>query len=89
MRGLPKAYVGAECDGRRVGGLGDVAVGRVHANATDRLRLTQPAVLPRRGAIGRLVDAITLHDVAAQLHFTHADVNDIGIRLAHADRADR
>ena len=36
-----------------------------------------------------LVDAVALHDVAAQLHLAHADVDDVGIRLGDRDSADR
>ena len=68
----------------------DVAVGRVHAEARDRLRIAEiRQVIPLLAAVGGLVDAVALDDVAAQLRFTAADVDDVGIRLAHGQRANR
>ncbi len=68
----------------------DVAVGGMDAQPRDRLRVAQIAeVIPLHAAVGRLVDAVALDDVAAKLRFAAADVDDVGIRVAHRQRADR
>ena len=62
----------------------------MHAQARDRLRVAEIGeVIPLHAAVGRLVDAVALDDVAAQLRFAAADVDDVGVRLADRQRADR
>src|SRR5690606_36812763 len=61
----------------------------VMAAPADRAVALEPEVLPGAAAVGRLVDAVALHDVPAQLDLAHADVDDVGVRLAHGDGADR
>ena len=46
-------------------------------------------VRPGLAGVGRLVDAVAGHDVAADARFAHADVDDVGIRFGDGDRADR
>src|SRR5690606_37497364 len=55
----------------------------------DRHRLLEAHVRPGAAAVGGLVDAVALDDVAAQLRLAHADVHDIGVRLGNGDGADR
>ena len=71
---------------RRVDG---VAVGGMHAQPRHGLRVLEAEVRPRLAAVGRAVDAVALDDVAAERHFPAADVDDVGIALAHAERAHR
>src|SRR5690606_4534122 len=61
----------------------------VDADAGDRAGVLEPEVLPGAAAVGRLVDAVTLHHVPAELDLAHPYVDDVGIRLAHGDGADR
>jgi hypothetical protein len=49
----------------------------------------QSHVPPGLAAVGGLVDAVALHDVAAQFGLAHPDVDDVRVRLAHLHRAHR
>ena len=46
-------------------------------------------VRPGLAGVGRLVDAVARHDVAADARLAHADVDDVGVRFGDGDRADR
>jgi hypothetical protein len=46
-------------------------------------------VRPRLAGVGRLVDAVARHDVAADARLAHADVDEVRVRLRDGDRADR
>ena len=67
----------------------DVGIRRIDANARNRLCVAQPDVFPRLARVGRFVHAVALHDVAAQLRLAHAQIDKVGIRFRHCDRADR
>ena len=73
-------------EGRHVHAFG---VGRVDADAPDRVGVGEAEVPPVRPGIVRAVDAIALEDVGAELHLAHADVDDVGVGRCHRDRADR
>ena len=49
----------------------------------------QPGMLPCLAAIGRAVNAVTLHDIGAQLAFAHADIDNVGIAGRHRHRPHR
>ena len=49
----------------------------------------RPTVGPRLAGVGGLVDAVALHDVAAQGDLPHPDEHDVGVRLRDGDGADR
>ena len=55
----------------------------------DGQRLLEPDVRPGLAGVGRLVDAVALEHVAAQLGLAHPDVDDVRVRLGDGDRADR
>ena len=65
-----------------------VAVLRVNTDARNVLCVFEPDVSPRLAGIGRLVDAVALLDVPAELGLARADVHDIGIGLTDLHRAD-
>ncbi len=67
----------------------DVVVARVDADAADLLRGVEPHVLPRLAGVGALPHAVAVGHVAADRRLAAADVHDVGIALAHRDRADR
>ena len=67
----------------------EVRVRRADDDLRDDLRVGQPHVRPGLPGVGRLVDAVALHDVAAQADLAHADVDRVGARLGHGHRADR
>ena len=70
------------------GDVDEVGVRRVDADRGDGQRLLEADVRPRLAGVGRLVDAVALDDVAAQLGLAHADVDDVRIRLGDGDGAD-
>ena len=80
--------VGAESTPLR-GHVHDVGVGRVHADAGDLLRLGESQRGPRPAAVRRFVHAGAGRHVAADRVFARPHVDDVGVGLAHADRADR
>src|SRR5262249_3298320 len=45
-------------------------------------------VLPGFAGVGGFVHAIALHDIAAQLGFAHAEVEDVGVGFGDGDGAD-
>ena len=61
------------------GDIDDVGVGRMDADAGDGLGIVEAEVLPFLTAIDGPIDSVTLHDVAAELSFAHADVDDVGV----------
>ncbi len=66
-----------------------VAVGRVHADSGNVLRRREPHVSPGLAAVGGLVDAVALLDVAAELGLARPDVDHVRVGLADLDGADR
>src|SRR5204863_5755628 len=63
----------------------DVRVGRMDADAGNRLRLFEPHRRPRLAGVAGLVDAVALDDIAAQLCLPHAGVYDVWIDRADLD----
>jgi hypothetical protein len=59
------------------------------ADFRDGVGVGEADVRPGLARVGRLVDAVAGHDVAANARFAHADVNDVGIRFGDSDGADR
>ena len=72
-----------------VGDVDDVGVGRMDADAGDRLRLAEADVRPRLAGVGRLIQAVAGQDVAADARLAHPEEDDVGVRFGHGDRADR
>src|SRR5262249_16418342 len=70
-------------------GVDDVAVLRVNEDADDALRLGEPHVLPRRAAVGRLVDAVTDRHRVARPRLARADPHRVVTRRIDSDRANR
>ena len=66
-----------------------IGIGRMDANFRDRLAVSQADVGPGFSGVGRFVDAVALRDVAAQLAFARAYVNDVRVGRRHRDSADR
>ena len=92
------AAIARTIDASRLGGLrriaerrrvNDVGIGGMDAQARDGQGVGQSDVFPVLPRVARFVDTVALHDVAAQLRLTHADVDDVGIGGRHRDRADR
>ena len=71
------------------GHVNHIGIGRIDADARDRLRIGQPHMLPTLAAVDRFVYAVALHDAAAQLGFAHTDEHHVGIGLRDRDRAHR
>ena len=67
----------------------DVGIGRVDGDASDLLRLDESHGCPGLPRIARLVDAVTLGEVASHAGLAHAGVDDVGVRLGDGERADR
>jgi hypothetical protein len=61
------------------GCIDNVRVGGMDANPADDHAARQSHMGPCAAGVGRLVDAVSLDDVAAELHFTHAGVHDVGL----------
>src|SRR5205085_6095727 len=55
-----------------------VGVVRVDADLGDVPRVGQAHVSPRLAAVGRLVDAVAVRDVAADARLTCAGIDDVG-----------
>ncbi|GBD16895.1 hypothetical protein HRbin26_01805 [bacterium HR26] len=61
----------------------------MHPYPGDVAGVAQPDVLPGAAAVGRLVDAVAVGDVAADAGLAGADIDDVGVGLADGDSADR
>ena len=72
-----------------VGDEHDVGIRRMDADFRDRVGVGEADVGPGLARVGRLVDAVAGHDVAADARFTHPDVHRVGVRLGDSDRPDR
>src|SRR6185437_6425569 len=48
----------------------------------------EPHVRPGPAAVSRLPDAVPIRDVAADVVLAGADIDDVGVRLAHPDGPD-
>src|SRR5947207_1292850 len=59
------------------GGVNDIGIRRMDAQPADGARLGEAEMLPGFTGVGGFIDAVALHDVAAELTFTHADVDDV------------
>src|SRR5437763_12249824 len=66
-----------------------VRILRVDTDPGDGLGLLQTHFVPGLTRVGRLVDTVALHDIAAQLCFASADVDDVGVRLRDRNRSNR
>ena len=71
------------------GDVDDIGIGGVNADAPDLPAVSEPDVLPARPAVGRLVDAVAVRDVAADRLLARAHVEDVRVRFRYRDRADR
>src|SRR5439155_26882660 len=61
----------------------------MNADLRDVFGGREANVRPGLSAIDRFIDAVAGHDVAADAGLAHADVHDVGARLAHGHGADR
>ena len=71
------------------GDVDDVRVRRMNADLGNILRVDQPDLRPRLARVRGLVGSVALNDVAADVRFAGADVNDIRIGWRNRDGADR
>src|SRR6266545_4920840 len=71
------------------GNVDEVRIFRMDAHARDLVRALQSDVLPGLTAVGGLVHAVAVRDVAADGRLPHPRVDHVGIRLRDPDRADR
>ncbi len=71
------------------GDIDEVRVLRMNSHARDLVRVLQTDVLPGLPAVGGLVDAVAVRDVAADGRLPHPGVDHVGVGLGDADRADR
>ena len=71
------------------GHVDDVGVGRVDADLRDGFDVLEAHVRPGLAGVGRLVDAVARHDVAANARLAHADEHHIGVRFRHRQRTHR
>src|SRR5579872_6030739 len=67
----------------------DVGIVGIDANLGDVLRLGEADLRPGLPGVRRLVRAVTLDDVAANVRFACADVDDVRARRSDGDGADR
>ena len=71
------------------GDVDQIRVTRIDSDLRNLAPVLQPAQLPGRAGVGRLVQAHAGLDVAPEASRTGTDVHDLGIRVAHGDCADR
>jgi hypothetical protein len=67
----------------------DVGIGWMNAHARDRVGVRESHVRPGLACVARFVDAVARHDVAANARFTHADEDDVRIRVGHGHGPNR
>src|SRR4051794_12691691 len=53
------------------------------------MAVRQPGFLPRFAGVGGPINAVSLHDVAAEFRLPHADIHDVGIRFRNRDSPHR
>ena len=68
---------------------GDVRILGIDRDAPDVLRAVEPAMRPRLAGVGGLVHPVPESHGIAQRRFTAADIERVGRRGRHGDRADR
>src|SRR5207247_6709240 len=83
------ALVARRAVASEVGDEDDVGVRRMDANLRDRVGVGEAGMGPRLAGVGRLVDAVARHDVAADARLARADEDDVGLRFRDGDGADR
>src|SRR5215213_1694671 len=66
-----------------------VAIVRVNADAREVLHRLEADIFPRLARVGRFVDAVSGHDVAAKLGLASCEIHYIRVGFAHCDAADR
>ena len=71
------------------GDINEIGIRRMHPYTRDRLRIRESHMRPRFARVGSFVDAIALHNVAAQARLTHSDVDNIRVRFRNRDCAHR
>src|SRR5882724_4733394 len=57
----------------------------MNANSRDSISVPESHVSPRLACVGRLIHAVTLHDVAAEFGLAHADVDNIWVGFAYCN----
>ena len=67
----------------------DVRVLRIHGDAADVVGVVESDVRPGNARIDRLVHAVAVADRIAERRLTTANVNRVGTRRRHGERADR
>ena len=71
------------------GDVHEIRVGRIDPDLGDHLRLGQADMRPCLAAVRRLVRAVALNDVAANVCLAGADVDHVRVRRRDRDRANR
>src|SRR5262249_27656264 len=70
------------------GGVDEVGILRMDADAANELRALQSDMAPASAGIGGLVEAVAIGDVEPDRRLTGAGIDDVRIRWRHGDRAD-
>src|SRR5437868_6095800 len=71
------------------GHVNDVRIFRIDSHPPDLLAFRKSDVRPRLAGVSRLEDAVAMRNVTANRRLARSDVNDVGIRFTHRNRADR
>ena len=87
--GRCRARCSGRTDGRAPPRTARFGVLRIDDDLRDLLRVAQAEVRPRLAGVGGLVDAVAGRQVGPLLRLAGADVDDVGIRGRHRQRADR
>ncbi len=88
--GFENAALGVRLEHVSHGGcVDDVGIARIDGDLGDHVRVAKPGIRPRLAGVGRLVDAVAGVEIAANVGFAGAGVDDVGIRRRDGERADR
>src|SRR5262249_36926 len=88
--GAEHAPLGVGPEGVAEGGdEGDVGVARVDRDPADLPRVGEAEEAPGAPGVVGAVDALAVGDVAADAGLAGADIDDVGVRLGHRERAHR
>ncbi len=66
----------------------NIGVLRIDADTGDGLRIGQSRFVPCFSRVCGFVHAVALHDVSAQLGFTHSDIHNVRVRFRDSHCAD-
>jgi hypothetical protein len=69
--------------------IGDVGILGMNAYAPNLAGVAETGEAPGLSRVSRFENAVTVGDVAANRRFSGANLDDVGVRFAHGDAADR